>query len=141
MSENFEPIKILEIVAEDVTKPRNDGTRGSALYAVPFKLSRTPPSDWCSLFLMKWASPRVFSSMHRSSICKIRGDRIVLDGTTLEEVQSYHKKTLMVCLEDANAAYAAVVRERESERTLQEENDRACERHVEDVASKITFDD
>src|SRR5215210_1635119 len=33
-------IKIVGVVEEAVTSPRNDSTRGSALYAVPFQLSR-----------------------------------------------------------------------------------------------------
>ena len=35
-------VKLVGIVHEGVGRPRNDGTRGSALYAVPFRLSRTP---------------------------------------------------------------------------------------------------
>ena len=33
-------ICILELVASEVTQPRNDGTQGSALYAVPFQMTR-----------------------------------------------------------------------------------------------------
>ena len=35
-------IKITGVIVDEVTTPRMDGTRGSALYAVPFQLSRRP---------------------------------------------------------------------------------------------------
>ncbi len=40
------PIKVIGVEQRGIGKPRNDGTRGSALYRVPLKLSRTPSSDW-----------------------------------------------------------------------------------------------
>jgi hypothetical protein len=33
-------IRILELVAIEVAQPKNDGTRGSALYAVLFQMTR-----------------------------------------------------------------------------------------------------
>ena len=47
----FEPIKIVGVLADEVGKPLNDGTQGSALYAVPFKLSRAPTHEWSDLFV------------------------------------------------------------------------------------------
>ena len=35
-----EPVSIVGVIVDEVTHPRMDGTRGSALYAVPFRLSR-----------------------------------------------------------------------------------------------------
>ena len=36
----MEEIKILSVDTQGITEPRNDGTEGSALYAVPFKLNQ-----------------------------------------------------------------------------------------------------
>lgn len=44
--EDSEPIRIIGIVVDEVGEPRNDGTRGSALYKVPFRLSRRPSFLW-----------------------------------------------------------------------------------------------
>ena len=40
------PITITGIIVNEVGTPRNDGTQGSALYAVPFQLSRRPSAEW-----------------------------------------------------------------------------------------------
>lgn len=57
-------IRILELIVSEVTQPRNDGTRGSALYAVPFRLSRVPSPIWEKGFLQTWDSPPQVTSMH-----------------------------------------------------------------------------
>ena len=36
----FVPIKIQGVIVDEVSEPKDDGTRGSALYKIPFKLSR-----------------------------------------------------------------------------------------------------
>jgi hypothetical protein len=43
--ESFEPIEIVGIDTPNVGAARNDGTRASALYRVPIKLSRRPPRE------------------------------------------------------------------------------------------------
>ena len=88
----FEPIRILGVIAAEVGVPRNDGTAGSGLYKVPFQLSRKPLELWANLFVDAWDRPSKFTSMHRPGIARVEGDRIVLDGTTIEEVEKYHLK-------------------------------------------------
>ena len=85
------PVKILGVLADKVTEPRLDGTRGSALYTVPFQLNSRPSSCWGDIFVEVWNSPPRFTSMHRPGIASARGDTIVLEGTTLEEVKRYHR--------------------------------------------------
>lgn len=64
-AKTFEPISIVGVVEDQVGHPRNDGTRGSALYEVPFRLSRTPPYEWAQWFVRNWDQPSRFTSMHR----------------------------------------------------------------------------
>ena len=66
-----EPIKIVGVIEEAVTSPRNDETRGSALYAVPFQLSRHPSSNWSKLFIENWNHPPRFTNRHRPGIARI----------------------------------------------------------------------
>ena len=40
------PIKITGIILDEVTQPKMDGTKGSALYKIPFRLSRQPSPEW-----------------------------------------------------------------------------------------------
>jgi hypothetical protein len=110
-----EPIKITGVITEEVGEPRNDKTPGSALYVVPFRLSRTPSPEWVRAFLDTWELPPRFTSMHRPRIATVRGDRIVLDGTTIEEVERYHFDTLKLAVAEANR-----IAGQEKERTKKE---------------------
>jgi hypothetical protein len=101
----FEAIKILGVIEDEVGHPRNDSTPGSALYAVPFRLSYVPPYEWIQLFLPNWDHPPQWTSMHRPGIAEVSGDRVILNGTTLEEVERYHRDTLKLALEETNKTY------------------------------------
>ena len=54
----------MRVVIEEVTKPRNDDTRGSALYARLFALSRRPPREWAEMFGASWNHPPQFTTIH-----------------------------------------------------------------------------
>ena len=69
-----EPIRIVGIIADDVGEPRNDGTRGSALYAVPFRLSRRASGEWTQVFERVWNRPPRRTNMHRPGIAHVRSD-------------------------------------------------------------------
>lgn len=135
-----EAIRILELVVSEVTQPRNDGTRGSALYAVPFRLSRAPSPIWEKAFLQSWDRPPRFTSMHRPGIARVRGDRIILDGTTVEEVEQYHKDTLLLAVEVANSIDRQIDAKRQAktlDRSAPEDTQRSS---VRDAARRIRFD-
>ncbi len=51
--------------------------------------------------------------MHRSNILRISGDRVVLNGTTLEEVEQYHLKTLKLAIASANRDYTTLQEKRQ----------------------------
>ena len=135
----FEPIQILGVIVDEITQPRADGTPGSALYAVPFQLSRRPSGEWAQTFVEKWNHPRSWTSMHRPGIASVSGDRVYLNGTTVEEVQKYHRDTLKLALEDTNALIAEYERKKyahaEQERIRREQHSKS----VRDAAKDIKF--
>lgn len=98
-------IMLVNVNSDEVTQPRNDGTPGSALYTVPFHLNHYPNQVWQELFLKNWKSPSEFTLMHRGDIARISGNRIILEGTTIEEVRDYHLKTLKLVIQDTNKQY------------------------------------
>lgn len=134
------PIKITGIVTEGITKPRMDGTEGSALYAIPFQLSRRPSSDWAKVFIETWNHPPRWTTMHRPGIARVSGDRVILDGTTIEEVEKYHRETLLVVLDRVNQLMAEYEerKRREAEMTLQRKQQH--ESTVSDVVKRVKFD-
>jgi hypothetical protein len=138
--ERVEPIRLIEVIADEVTAPRLDGGRGSALYRVPIQLSRQPGARWTELFIEAWNHPSSFTTMHRPGIASVADDRIVLDGTTLEEVKTYHAATLKLAVDMANQQTAAdEVAERLAARRM-EERLRQHEEEVRRAADEITFD-
>ena len=139
-SQPSEPIRITGIIADKVTTPRMDGTRGSALYAIPFRLSRRPPSGWGELFVYSWNRPSRFTSMHRPGIASVVGDVVWLRGTTLDEVERHHRDTLKLAVDQANQMHDAIRLEVEARARDEAERKRAHEESVRNRADRISFD-
>jgi hypothetical protein len=141
MAMAFEPLRITGVVVDEVGAPRSDGTPGSALYVVPFQLSRRPPTGWAEIFVAWWNHPPQWTSMHRPGIASVHGDRIILDGTTVPEVERYHRETLILALNEANRQFSELEtrqrRAEEAERLRLEEHKMS----VSDAAKRLKFDE
>ena len=89
---------------------------------------------------MAWDNPPEFTTMHRPGIASVEGDCIVLNGTTLEEVEAYHAKTLQLVIERANQEIdrREALEKQEQERSEQEA--KAHEEKVAEVAKRIKFE-
>ncbi|EOI9064412.1 toll/interleukin-1 receptor domain-containing protein [Streptococcus pyogenes] len=134
-----EDIKIVGIITNEVTLPRNDGTRGSALYSIPFRLSSKPTSTWSELFLRNWDYPPRFTSMHRPGIARVESDKIILDGTTIEEVKQYHRDTLILCVEKTNEEEKQIRRREEQLKRKKQEEIENHYRNINDISKDIRF--
>lgn len=134
-------IKIKGILIDEITEPKNDGTAGSGLYKIPFELNKTPSYEWIELFINAWNRPTRFTSMHRPGIASVSSNKIILDGTEIEEVEKFHKDTLKLAVEIANN----FISENKKNRQLKEESERkAAEEHknrINDISKRISFDD
>ena len=135
----LDPIRIVDVVTDEVTMPAGDGLGGS-LYAVPLRLSRRPSALWAELFVETWDRPPRFSTMHRPGIARIIGDRIVLDGTTIDEIEKYHRDTLVLCVKVANEREAESLRARRNEEERRQRRAADHRRQVEEKAKKLSFD-
>lgn len=102
-------VEIIGIITDEVTIPSMDGTRGSSLYTIPFRLNRSPDRKWNEIFIRYWNSPPKFTTMHRPGIASVVGDEIRLSGTTIEEVKAYHRDTLILCVEKTNVDYGKIL--------------------------------
>lgn len=133
-------IRIEGVIADEVTTPRMDGTPGSALYRVPFRLSRRPDPEWAALLVKNWNHPSSYTSMHRPGIASVVGDTVVLNGTTVEEVKRYHRDTLKLALAETNRQYGEL---KSSQRRAEEVARAREEAHRQEVAKNlrdISFD-
>ncbi len=134
-------VKIVGIDADNVGRPRNDGTQGSALYLVPLKLSARPSALWVQVFPQVWDRPPQWTSMHRPGIGRVVGDQIVLDGTTIEEVRDVHLQTLKLVVAEVNRRVAESEAWREAERAREEADAKSHEENVRRLVSEIKFDE
>jgi prophage maintenance system killer protein len=78
--------------------------------------------------------------MHRPGIARVEGDRVILKGTTIEEVEKYHRATLRLCLRIANEKERSRLYE---EMWRAEEEKRYEGEHkstVESIAKRLKFD-
>ncbi len=136
----MEEVKIVGIVTEEITKPANDGTPRSVSYAIPFKLNQTPSSLWSDIFVKVWNSPPRFTAKHRPRIARVVGDRIILDGTTIEDVKSTHKETLELCVSEANKQEAIELKRRKEKKEVEREREASWRKDIEEKAKDIKFD-
>ena len=135
-----ETVKIKGILVDEVTQPSDDGTQGSALYRIPFELSKQPNYEWSEMFTNAWDRPSSFTSMHRSGIASVNGNKIILDGTTIEEVERYHKETLKLAVDTANKNYKEHLQRKKQK---EEDDNRRKEEHkrnIDDISRRISFD-
>jgi len=137
---SFDPIKIINIIYDDITEPINNGTRGSALYSIPFKLSRFPTSYWIEYFIKTWKNPPRFTPMHRKGIAKVIGDTIVLDGTTIEEVKKYHLETLNLSIERANVECQKLEKNNQEKEAYRLRKTQSHKENVRKIARDLKFD-
>lgn len=132
----MEDIRIVDIIGQDITEAENR----RPLYTIPFKLNRVPSSLWADIFIKVWNNPPKYSSKHRPGIARVLRDRIILDGTTLDEVKSTHKATLEVCVCEANRIEAEQLRKERQQNQASEKKTREFRRSVEEKAKEIRFD-
>lgn len=72
--------------------------------------------------------------MHRFGIASVYGDKVILDGTTIEEVRDYHRDTLLLCVEEANKKEFAILQE---EKIRQEREQARKNQHYQNVNNVI----
>lgn len=134
-----EDIAIERIVTERVTFPKMDGTSGSALYKIPFKLNKTPSELWKRIFIKTWNSPPNFTLMHRPGIASVVGDNIILNGTTIEEVKKYHRDTLVLCVDRANQLEKETLENEAKKRQIEQQKREEHFKKVFETANEIEF--
>jgi len=78
--------------------------------------------------------------MHRPGIARVSGDTIVLDGTTMDELERYHATTLRLCVDQANEQEAAHLQRVQQARERDEAERRGHEQQVDEIADRLKFD-
>jgi len=136
----FEPITIEGVLADEAGRPRNDGTRGSALYSIPFKLNRAPTHEWGDLFIRTWDHPPQYTTRHRPGIARVQGDRIILTRTTIEEVKDAHRDTLKLVVDTVNNEIIELLRKRRAAEDARQQHEQQHRENIQRIASDLKFD-
>ncbi|PCF56803.1 hypothetical protein B5C08_01845 [Staphylococcus delphini] len=75
--------------------------------------------------------------MHRPGIATVIQDKIVLNGTTIEEVKKYHRDTLIMCVEDSNSDYKRMmdkkIEDKKKEQSRINEFEESLKRNIDDI--------
>ena len=79
--------------------------------------------------------------MHRPGIAHARGNRIVLNGTTIDEVQRVHRDTLSICVKETNRIVGEEEKRQQAERDAHERERDEHRRQVQGAARRIRFDE
>ena len=138
----FEPVRLVRVVTNEVGFPGEnaDGSRG--VYTVVFQLSHEPSARWGDYFVHFWDRPQVSYAhgKHRPGMASVVANRLMLEETTIDEVEGFHLPVLKAALRMANDAEARAVVEdhrRAERRRLQEAEHR---RHVAEVAKRLPLE-
>ena len=92
------------------------------------------------MFPPHWDHPPQYDSMHRPGIASVTGATIVLDGTTLEEVQRHHRDTLKLALQETNKEYRQWLESTRAKQRQRRELEAQHRLDIEERAKGITFD-
>ncbi len=135
-----DPVRIVGVDTAQIGRPRNDGSRGSALYTVPLLLNHVPHPLWSQSFPEAWNSPPAWTTMHRPGIGSVRGDRIVLDGTTIEELERYHLTTLKLVVQQLNELLQKHLDAEQIRLAAEAKAAFDHEQNVQGIAARLRFD-
>jgi len=91
------------------------------------------------LFVIAWNHPPQFTSMHRSGIASVFGNQIILDGTTIEEVEKYHKGTLNLAVEVANNQFAEMNLRKQEQAKMETKKREKHQKNIDDINKRIDF--
>lgn len=140
-NEADDEIKIQGIITDMVTSPSYNGSPGCLLYKIPFKLNQSPNQEWINFFIYAFDNPSEYTTMHRPGIAYVLGDKIYLDGTTIEEVDKYHKKTLKLAVNEANKKQKESIQKRIREEEASKVRLEQFRKNIDDMVRNINFDD
>jgi hypothetical protein len=79
--------------------------------------------------------------MHRPGIASVSGNKIYLDGTTIEEVERYHKKTLKLAVDVANSRYSEILKQKQREAESEQLRKDQHKKYLDEASKRISFDD
>lgn len=128
-----EPIRLTGIAVETMSWPSVDGP-----YDIPFRLSRGASPEWEQEFLKAWDK---LSTKGQAVTASVGADQIILNATTIDDVERVYLGALKLAVAEANRA---TMEEREKSRRraeLEEQKKQERRRHLMAVVQRLSFKD
>lgn len=72
-------------------------------------------------------------------IASVYGDKIILDGTTIEEVRDYHRETLILCVDESNKKEKQIIEEQLRKEAIAQQRQNQHYDNVNSIAEDIKF--
>jgi hypothetical protein len=132
---NYQPIQITSVIVEGITDP----PPGRSHYEIPLRLSRTPEPEWVQHFLRAWDKHQNHNSTHRAGM-EVGADRIILDTTTIDDLEEFHVRTLKLALDEANQLASEDYGKLRSTVSAEQIKQKQHREHVAAVAQRLRFD-
>ena len=139
---DFEPVRLVRVVTNEVGFPSDnaDGSRG--VYTVVFQLSHEPSARWGDYLVHFWDRPQVSYAQgkHRPGMVNVVANRLMMEETTIDEVEGFHLPVLKAAVRMANEAEARALVEdhRRAERRRLEEAEHR--RHIAEVSKRLPLE-
>jgi len=130
-------IRVLGVIVNEVSEPQSAG-RGRTVYDVPLQLSRRVPKEWAQYFLCAWHRGPKISAEHRPVVVNVGADRIVLEGTTIDEVEQF-LELIKFAISEANQKSYHEATELQEEEIIAQQKRKEHLRHVAEVAKRLRF--
>ena len=130
-------VKVLGVVVKEVSEPQSAG-RGRMVYDVPLQLSRRVPREWARYFLNAWHNGPNLMAVRKPAVVNVGADRIVLEGTNIEEVEQL-LGLIKFALSEANRKSQGDATRHDEEEVIMQQKRNEHLHHVEETARRLRF--
>ena len=133
-TEQEEPIRVTGVAVESMCSPSGSSLDGP--YDIPFQLSRVASPEWEQEFLKAWDR---LSTKGQAVTASVGADQIILNSTTIDDVERFYLETLKLAVAEANRA---TLEEREKVRhraELEKQKKEERRRHIMAVIQRLEF--
>lgn len=131
-----EPVRITGVVIEAMRGPSTASFEGP--YDIPFQLSCVTTPEWEQEFLKAWDK---LTGNRLGVMASVGSDRIILNGTTIDDVEHELMGVLKRAIAEANRATAETTEKLRQRAELEAQKRTERFRHIKEVVERLDFND
>jgi hypothetical protein len=132
-------IRLTNVIVDQVSAPRNDGSYKHHLYDIPFQLNGQPSKEWSKRFMDAWDNEMQQCPADKPESIKVIDDKIVLYGTRMEDVAYCHLRELKKAVHVANTTASIPAQKLTELLTNAKKRQIAWKTHIKNMADQLDF--